>query len=116
LGLKVIIHDINPRDTSFAPSAPASAYFVSGTKTSASSFVSSTPSDTPGGLFVIFQTTALDMLTDGLMADKVMIAFARKKAGADVVVSIDTTVADTDGTGARKRTDKIASRVAPSSF
>jgi hypothetical protein len=105
--LKVVVHDTDPRTNSFTPSPPASAYFVSGTKTTQSAVVGQYPSDTPGGIFVVLRPeTVLPILLEGLERSKVTIAFARKPGGMDILLPIDTSVADTKPDGQRTHSPK----------
>ena len=100
--LKVVLHDLDPQTMNGIPSPPASAYFVSGNKTTKSSVVGSYPSDIPGAIVVLLQLQPnVSILTDGLMHDKVTIAFAREPGGADVQLAIDTSVAATTADGQR---------------
>jgi hypothetical protein len=104
--LKVVLHDIDIRTNRLAPSAPASAYFTSGTRTSRDAFVANSPSDTPGAIFVVFDLPALEMIMDSVLAGRVGLAFARKKGGMDVQVTIETNVVDMNSNGMRTRSQK----------
>jgi hypothetical protein len=107
--LKVIVHDTDPRLNSLTPSPPASAYFVSGTKTTKSAVVGQYPSDTPGGIFVVLRPeTVLPILMEGIGAHKITIAFARTQGGMDIQLPIDTSVAETKANGERIHSPKAA--------
>jgi hypothetical protein len=101
VSLKVVVHDIDPRTNSFTPSPPASAYFVSGNKTTKDAVVGQYPSDTPGAIFVVLRPeTVLPILMEGV-GEKIVIAFARRQGGMDVQLAIDTSVAETKPNGER---------------
>jgi hypothetical protein len=106
--LKVVLHDVDPRDMKFIPSPPASAYFVSDNLTTSKQHqVESYNSDTPGALFTIFQLQpTFSFITKGLKKDQVTIAFNRKADGMDIQVPIDVTVEDTSNDGSRRRSTK----------
>jgi hypothetical protein len=105
--LKVVLHDVDPRTISFTPSPPASAYFVSGTKTTKSAVVGQYPSDTPGAIFVVLKLeTILPIMMEGLERSKVTIAFARKQGGMDILLPIDTSVVETKPDGQRTHSPK----------
>jgi hypothetical protein len=107
--LKVVVHDTDPRTNSFTPSPPATAYFVSGNKTTKDAVVSHISSDTPGAIFVVLKPEAtFQILTEGLARDKVTIAFARERGGMDVQLAIDTSVAETKPNGERIHSPKAA--------
>lgn len=98
--LKLIVHDVNPVDLSFAPSPPASAYFATGpAKTSAKARLGSYPSDTPGANFTAFDfVKSTPLLLEATRNQKITVAFARTLDGMDVLVPIDLTVSGiTDG-------------------
>jgi hypothetical protein len=103
--LKVVLHDVDPRDMKFIPSPPASAYFVSDNLTTSKQHrVGSYKSDTPGALFTVFQfQPTFPFITKGLKKDQVTIAFNRKADGMDIQVPIDVTVEDTSNDGSRRR-------------
>ena len=106
--LKVIVHERDPSSGQFAPMPPASAYFVSGAKTTKSTLAGSYPSDTPGGLFSVFQLDpAGEMIMSGVTDGKITFAFARKLGGMDILVPIETDVADIRSDGTRVRSPKI---------
>lgn len=107
--LKVVLEDIDLRTATFTPSAPASAYFVSGNSTTKDAVVASTPSGTPGGIFVVLKPVpTLPIIVDGLLKGEVIIAFARRKGGADIQLHIDTRVEGTEKNGQRIRSEKNA--------
>jgi hypothetical protein len=107
--LRVTVHDLDSRTMKFTPSPPASAYFVSGYSTTKNAIVNSSPSDMPGAIFVIFHLhPTLKIIVDGLVANKVTIAFARTKGGTDIQVPIDTSVVDTAANGQRTRSPKAS--------
>jgi hypothetical protein len=100
--LKVVVHDIDDRTMSRTPTAPTSAYLLAQDKLSnnVNELVSGTPSDTPGGYFAIFKP---EKSVEIVLEEKVVVAFARKKGGSDILIEIDTTVADVDANGRVKR-------------
>jgi hypothetical protein len=107
--LKVILLDADPRTMNFTPSPPASAYFVSGNKTTKNAVVLSERSDTPGGIFVVLKPEpTFSILVDGLQRDKVTIAFARERGGTDIQVAIDTSVVATAASGERTHSPKAS--------
>ena len=107
--LKVVVNDTDPRTNSFTPSPPASAYFVSGTKTTKNAVVDRYPSDTPGGIFVVLRPeTVLPILIDGVAEKKIVIAFARTLGGMDIQLPIDTSVVETKPNGQRLHSPKAA--------
>ena len=107
--LKVIVHDIDNATMQLSPSPPASAYMISGTTTTKPFFVAKYPSDTPGGLFSIFNFDgATPILLDGIAKEKIIIAFNRREGGADVQVAIDLTVEDTADDGRKTVSTKAS--------
>jgi hypothetical protein len=105
--LKAVVHDTDPQSNSFTPSPPASAYFVSGTKTTKSAVVNQYHSDTPGAIFVVLRgETVLPILLEGLERSKVTIAFARNRGGMDIQLPIDTSVVETKPNGQRTHSPK----------
>jgi hypothetical protein len=91
------------------PSAPASAYFVSKLSTTRDQRAGTHASDTPGAIFVTFQfDPVISIITDGLVANSVNIAFSRRTGGADVPIAIDTSVEDTLPDGSKRRSRKTA--------
>jgi hypothetical protein len=100
--LKVTLHDVDPRTAESTPSAPTSAYFISGNATTKNAVVGSYPSDTPGTIFVVSNIDpTFSVISEGLLRDKVTIAFARKKGGTDIGLVIDTSVTATAENGQR---------------
>jgi hypothetical protein len=86
------------------PNPPVEAYFVSGNSSTKSAFVGSYPSDTPGALFSVFNTTpTLTVLLNGLKQGRIPFIFSRRKGGSGVPVEIDLSVAETDAHGERTR-------------
>jgi hypothetical protein len=106
VNLKVVMNDTDPRTNSFTPSPPASAYFVSGSKTTKSAVVSHIPSDTPGAIFVVLKPEEVQM--EGLQRSKVTIAFARQRGGMDILLPIDTSVVETKPSGQRIHSPQAA--------
>jgi hypothetical protein len=109
--LKVVLHDIDPRTMAFTPSRPASAYFVtSDLSTSRNSVIDTSPSDVPGGIFVVLHAEpTLRLIVNGFVNDKVVVAFNRRQNGIDIQVPIDTSIEDTAPDGKqRKRSPKAA--------
>lgn len=107
--LKVVLHDVDPRDMKFIPSPLASAYFLSDNNltTSKQYEVASYKSDTPGGVLTVFQLQpTLSFITKGLKKDQVTIAFNRTADGMDIQVPIDVTVEGTSNDGSRQRSTK----------
>jgi hypothetical protein len=106
--LKVVVHDINPSNMQLTPSPPASAYLVAGAKTSMPFFFRRFESDTPGGLFSIFKLDGtFEIISSGLIAETVTVAFNRRPGGVDIAVPIDLTVEDTDANGKIKRSHQV---------
>jgi hypothetical protein len=107
--LKVVLHDLDSRTMSFTPSPPASAYFVSGSKTTKDSVLFTERSDTPGGIFVALKAEPnFSILAEGVQHDKVTIAFARERGGMDIQLAIDTSVVDTAQNGQRTHSPKAS--------
>jgi hypothetical protein len=106
--LKVLVLDVDPRKMSFTPSAPASAYYIAGGKTTKDAIVANIPSDTPGAIFVIFKLEPVgEIVMRGVREGRITIAFARQKGGMDIVLPIDTRVSDTNPNGERLYSSKI---------
>jgi len=101
--LKVIINDIALPTLTTTPSPPASAFFVSKSWTSRERLVASSPSNIPGAIFVVFQPDVIEKVLKALENDRVDIVFNRKPGGADVPISIDTSVEETLPDGSKKR-------------
>jgi hypothetical protein len=100
--LKVTLSDVDERTAESTPSAPTSAYFVSGNTTTKNAVIGSYPSDIPGTIFVVSQIEpTYRVIVDGLAQDKVTIAFARNRGGTDIGLVIDTSVTATAENGQR---------------
>src|SRR5205823_6350352 len=52
--LKVVVNDFDPQTYNLVPSAPATAFFVSGNSTSKAFLIKEIGSDTPGSIFVAY--------------------------------------------------------------
>jgi hypothetical protein len=96
VSLKVAVFDVIPPTMQLAPSAPISAHFLSGDKSSKPFFMGSRISDTPGGLFSVYRFDAYDALSDALAKERMIVAFNRSKDGADLQITVDLTVSDTN--------------------
>jgi hypothetical protein len=107
--LKVVLHDLDPRTMSLTPSPPASAYFVSGNKTTKDSVIFTERSDTPGGIFVALKAEPnFSIVAEGVQHNKVTIAFARERGGMDIQLPIDTSVVETAQNGQRTQSPKAS--------
>ncbi len=106
--LKTIVHELDPVTGNFVPSPPASAYFIDGARTTKSTLVGNYPSDTPGGLFSVFQLVpSAELVMSGLSEGKITTGFARILGGKDILVSIETDVEDTTPQGVRVRSQRM---------
>ena len=93
---------------SLTPSPPASAYFVSGNKTTKDSVLFTERSDTPGGKFVALKAEPnFSIVAEGVQHNKVTIAFARERGGMDIQLPIDTSVVETAQNGQRTQSPKL---------
>lgn len=107
--LKATLHDINTQSFTFTPSIPASAYFVDNYQTSAQYVTGQIESDTPGAVFVVFQgPPVFKIISDGMTRNRVQIALARKRGGADIPIEIEADVAEAKEDGTRVRSAQIA--------
>src|SRR4029077_20878299 len=76
--LKVVVHDIDPRTAAFAPSAPKSAYFVSGNTTTKDAITRVIESNTAGGLTELLKVnTTFKLILEGISHGSITIAFTR---------------------------------------
>ena len=106
--LKVVVNEFDTVAGKFIPTSPSSAYFIDGHNTTKSSLLMKAASDTPGGLFSVFALNPSSaIVTDGMLAGKVTIGFARKDGGVDIVLPIDVLVKDTTSSGERIRSHQM---------
>ena len=107
--LKVLVNDVDTRTMSATPNAPATAYFIGDNRTTKSAIIDSYPGDTPGAILAVFKLDpTVSVILKGLEKNKVVIAFARKKGGTDIVMPVDTSVVDTRKNGERIHSPKPA--------
>jgi hypothetical protein len=109
--LKVVLHDLNLVRTGVQrePSAPAFAYLRSPNgQSNAGSLIDSQPSDTPGGLFLIYPIDEPfgDIVLGILEQNRVDVVYNRRDGGIDVTVPIDLSVQDVASDGTIKRSDE----------
>jgi hypothetical protein len=109
VSLKVIVHDIDTAKLQTTYSVPDSAYFISGTRSSKPFLLGKNPSDTPGGLLVLFNVDgSFETVMDALDRQTLTITFNRKPGGVDLQIPIDLTVEETNEAGEKKRSNKAA--------
>lgn len=103
--LKVVVNEVSGRDLSRTPAAPTRAFIVGRNfSTNAESLVSTIPSDTPGGLFSIYQISpSIDYIMDALETHRLTIAFDKAGGSSDIQSVIETDVASVDDNGNRTR-------------
>lgn len=108
--LKVVVNDFEDKTYRLVPSAPVSAFFVSGNATSRPYLIQqSLGTDTPGAIVALYNAEqTFPMLLKAVGEGVVTVAFARKKGGTDMQVPIDLSVEDTDDNGKKTRSTKVA--------
>jgi len=108
--LKIVLNDWDPIALKFIPGDPNSALIVIGNRTSKDAQILSTLSDTPGGYFSVFRSDgSLDDVLKSIEKNELTISYSRKMGSADVPISLDLTVVDTDEAGERKKNVKNTS-------
>jgi hypothetical protein len=112
--LKVIVNDVDMSgdDLKSTPKVPHAIYLrsVAGVS-SALSFAAQEPSDTPGSLFAIFKIDErfFQIMDSMATTQRVDILFNRKAGSMDVAVPLDLTVASTNNTGQKTRSQETVS-------
>src|SRR5258705_10307093 len=107
--LKIVVNDLDPQTYNLVPSAPVTAFFVSGNLTSRPFLIKQIASDTPGAIFTMYSAEkTFPMLSQSVSEGAVTIAFARRKGGTDMQVPIDLSVEDTDDNGKKVHSNKAA--------
>lgn len=103
--LKVVVNEVSLKDLSVYPQAPTRAYIIGPDHTtSTKSLVSSSKSDTPGGLFSIFQLEpTINYIFSALETHKLVIAFDKGGGRSDIRMVVETDVATTADSGDRHR-------------
>ncbi|MGJ7038150.1 hypothetical protein J2Y63_001386 [Shinella sp. BE166] len=109
--LKVVVQEMTVSkdlDVSFSPSSPSRAYLIADNlNTSLGSLVAATPSDTPGALFSVFNLSpTLDVLVESLDTKTLKVAFNQLDGESDIVLTLNTDVAETDATGRRTKSNE----------
>ncbi|MDX8521129.1 hypothetical protein [Mesorhizobium dulcispinae] len=111
--LKVVVLEIDPNEPTLGlkPSAPSRAYLIDDNlKTNLATLRGTPPSDTPGALFSIFEVSpTLDMVLDGLRANKLTIAFNSKGGDTDIQLPLQLDVQEVTQSGERVRSNKAKS-------
>ncbi|AZO35477.1 hypothetical protein EJ072_14120 [Mesorhizobium sp. M2A.F.Ca.ET.046.03.2.1] len=111
--LKVVVLEIDPNDPTLGlkPSAPSRAYLVDDDlKTNLATLRGTPASDTPGALFSIFEVSpTLDMVLDGLRANKLTVAFNSKGGDTDIQLPLQLDVQEVKQSGERVRSNKMKS-------
>lgn len=106
--LKVITNKMQPTKggLEMRPQRPYFAYLKSPYGvTNVSGFISKTNSDTPGGIFEVFNfdDSFLKILDGIIESQKVIVVFNRHKGGMDVQVPVDLSVVDAKNDGTKVR-------------
>ena len=105
--VKVVAMEIDPdlADLGKRLLPPDRAYIVAGNlSTNFGSLVSSSPSDTPGALFSIYQLEpSIDMILEALSLGTITIAFSIEGGNSDIRMPIELNVVDVDAQGNRTR-------------
>jgi len=94
--LKVAVQEMvrSGNTVKMVPAAPKRAYVIGPNyQTNLQSYVSSYPSDTPGGLFSVFQVSpTLDFLVEALSQNRLTIAFNRADGPTDIKLDLQLDV------------------------
>jgi hypothetical protein len=107
--IKVVVHDIDPRTAAFAPSAPKSAYFVSGSETTKDAVIRVIESNSPDRLTELLNVDrTLEIILHGISHGNITIAFARTANGRGVQFSVDSSVVETSANGTRTKSPAAA--------
>jgi hypothetical protein len=108
--LKVGLRHYDTAANALVPSDVTDAYFVAQDfTTTKSSTLGAYPSDIPGAVLVVSKLMpTFKIMTDGLLQDKLTIAFKRPLGRTDTQVSIDASVENTAADGTRTRSKKAA--------
>jgi hypothetical protein len=107
--LKVVVHDIDPRTAAFTPSAPKSAYFVSGSETTKDAVIRVIESNFPGRFTELLNVDrTLKIILQGISHGNITIAFARTTNGSSVQFSVDSSVVETSANGTRTKSPAAA--------
>ncbi len=101
--LKVVVNTVDRATLSFTPSAPVGAYLSRGSTSTAASVLNRMASDTPGGLFSIFNLEASEAFIHALGDPKVRVLMSRAGRTMDVPFEIDMSVTQTSERGERVR-------------
>jgi hypothetical protein len=110
--MKVIVHDVNLETGNLTPAPPKTAYVAYGTGTNVKEIVGATPSDTPGGIFIVFQPkTTTEIFMNAIVNQKIKILFNRAGNGMDIPVNLDLNVEDTTANGERRRSDRATTEL-----
>ena len=105
--LKVVVLVAHPKTYELRPEAPTRAYLLGADyQTSLSGLVSSAPSDTPGGLFSVFQAEpAIDIIMQGVEVGRLTVAFNKAGGSSDIQIPLELDVYAVDDDGKRKRSN-----------
>lgn len=109
--LKIVVNEIDQATLTFKPSAPTRAFLIDDDySTTISSIVSVVPSDTPGGLFSIYQVSpTIEILMKAIQSNHLRVGFDKAGAETDIQVLIELDVSATDPDGSRHRTGQAGS-------
>jgi hypothetical protein len=115
--LKVVVNEvaIAPQgDLKFVPAAPTRAYLIGDDyQTNLAAFVGSTPSDTPGGLFSVFNIDpTLAIIVGASQTNKVTVAFNKAGGDSDILLPIELDVKATSNEGVRTRSPETSANFA----
>ena len=104
--LKIVVNEIDLKTMNFKASAPTRAFLIDDDySTTIQSIVSSTASDTPGGLFSIYQVSpTFEIVLKAIQSNKLRVGFDRAGAETDIQALIELDVSATDPDGSRHRT------------
>jgi hypothetical protein len=111
---KVVVEDmvLDRRGFDTVPSTPHSAHLRSSTgATSVASERSRAPSNTPGGLFILYRFDGpfSAILAQLSTSDTLTVVFNRRQGGPDVAVDVDFTVVGVEAAGVRKQSRQAVS-------
>lgn len=112
--LKVVANLVNIQDDGrivLVPSPPSRAFLMDENfKTNTASLVDSAISDTPGGLFSVFQPIpTMNIVSDATVSKKLTVAFNQLLGNTDLIVPVELDVENMTDDGIRIRNDKAIS-------
>ena len=106
--LKVVVRDIDLSTGQLTLGNVRAAYLVGADyQTTEGTRILNSPSDVPGSLFSMFALDpAFDIVTGGLAADNITIAFTREGGDTGVLVTVEPSVESTSRDGRRTRSSR----------